>query len=46
MSSFRRYGGLEFNIPDGTLIRIPYPYDSAISRYITEIENHNLLYGK
>jgi len=40
------FGGLEFNIPDMTVIRIPFPYDSAINRYITEIENYNALYGR
>lgn len=39
------FGGLEFNIPDMTTLRIPFPYDSAISRYITEIENYKVLYG-
>ena len=27
------YCGFEFSIPDGVEIRIPYPLDSAISRY-------------
>ena len=27
------YGGFEFSIPDGVELRIPYPLDSAISRY-------------
>jgi hypothetical protein len=40
------YGGLEFNIPDMTLLRIPYPYDSAIERYIKQISNHKILYGE
>lgn len=40
------YGGLEFNIPDMTLIKVPFPYDSAISRYIKEISNHKILYGE
>lgn len=40
------YGGLEFNIPDMTVIRIPFPFDSAISRYITEVKNHKALYGE
>ena len=39
------YGGLEFNIPDLAVIRVPFPYDSAVSRYITEIKNHKILYG-
>lgn len=39
------YGGLEFNIPDMTSLRIPFPFDSAIGRYITEVENNRTLYG-
>ena len=41
-----QYGGLEFNIPDLSQIRIPYPLDDAMQRYITEINNHILLYGE
>ena len=41
-----QYGGLEFNIPDLAEIRIPYPLDNAMQRYITEINNHILLYGE
>lgn len=41
-----QFGGLEFNIPDMTSLVIPFPYDSAISRYITEVKNHKLLYGE
>ena len=41
-----QFGGLEFNIPDMSMIRIPYPFDDAMSRYITEIKNHKLLYGE
>jgi hypothetical protein len=40
------FGGLEFNIPDSTIIRIPFPYDSAIKRYLTEVDNHKALYGE
>ena len=40
------FGGLEFNIPDMTLIRIPFPFDSAVSRYITQVKNHKALYGE
>lgn len=40
------YGGLEFNIPDMTSLRIPFPFDSAITRYITEVNNHKALYGE
>ena len=40
-----QYGGLEFNIPDMTLLRIPFPFESAIDSYITQIDNYKLLYG-
>lgn len=40
------FGGLEFNIPDNSTIRIPFPYNSAAERYITQIRNHIELYGE
>lgn len=40
------YGGLEFNIPDMTSLRIPFPFDSAVARYITEINKYKELYGE
>ncbi len=40
-----QFGGLEFNIPDMTLLRVPFPFESAIQRYITEVNKHKLLYG-
>lgn len=46
MAANPQFGGLEFNIPDMTLIRIPYPFDNAIERYNTQIRNHKLLYGE
>lgn len=46
MLANHEFGGLEFNIPDSTLIRIPYPFESAVGRYITQISNHKLLYGE
>jgi hypothetical protein len=41
-----QYGGLEFNIPDMTLVRIPFPFESAVTRYITAVTNHKALYGE
>ena len=32
------FGGLEWNIPDETIIRIPYPYDITINEYNTKIK--------
>jgi hypothetical protein len=40
------FGGLEFNIPDMTSIRVPFPFDSAVSRYITQVSNNITLYGE
>jgi len=40
------YGGLEFNIPDMAVLRIPFPYESAVGRYTTQIKTHKLLYGE
>jgi len=40
-----QYGGLEFNIPDQSIIRIPYPFESAINRYIVEVNKYKTLYG-
>lgn len=41
-----QFGGLEFNITDMTLIRIPFPFESAVTRYITAVTNHKALYGE
>lgn len=33
-------GSLEYLIPDGSTLRIPYPLDTAISRYETFVTNY------
>ena len=40
------FGGLEFNITDTTPLRIPFPFESAIDRYITAVNTHKALYGE
>lgn len=40
-----QYGGLEFNIPDEAIIRVPYPFNDAINRYITQVSRYKQLYG-
>lgn len=45
MLANQEFGGLEFNIPDATIIRIPFPYESARARYKEAINKHKLLYG-
>lgn len=39
-----QYGSMEFNIPDGTTLRIPYPLTTAINNYNNAIDNYNRLY--
>ena len=36
---------LEFNIPNGTRLRIPYPLDIAIQGYEDNIKKYDKLYG-
>lgn len=45
MQANPQFGGLEFNIPDGSTIRVPYPFTEAIGRYITQVRLHKELYG-
>ncbi len=40
-----QFGGLEFNIPDNTTLRVPFPFDDAIQRYINQVKLHIALYG-
>lgn len=40
-----QFGGMEFNIPDGETIRIPFPFTNAIERYILEVKKYKQLYG-
>ena len=40
-----QYGGLEFDVPDRAIIRVPFPFESAIERVISAIERHKALYG-
>ena len=39
------FGGLEFNIPDQSILRIPFPFEAAINSYIIQINEYNTLYG-
>ena len=40
MLSNPQYGSMEFEIPNGVTMRIPYPLDSAISRYERKIQEY------
>lgn len=35
---------LEYNIPDGTVIRIPYPLDITLSTYSSSLNRFEMLY--
>lgn len=39
------YGGLEFNIPDGTMLRVPFPLLESMTIYNELINRHKQLYG-
>lgn len=40
-----KYGGLEWEIPDRTVIRIPFPFNDALNRYQSELDRYITLYG-
>lgn len=39
------YGGLEFDIPVGTRIRIPFPFTQTLQEFQGKIKQHIDLYG-
>lgn len=41
-----QYGGLEFDIKDGDIITVPYPFESAVQRYLDEVKIYIDLYGE
>jgi hypothetical protein len=46
LSANPQYGGLETNIPDNTLIFIPFPLISSLQDYKSELEKHFFYYGR
>ena len=38
------YGSLEFEIPDGSVLRIPYPLNTTLDLYNKAIQQYNTLY--
>lgn len=45
MLSNPQYGGLEFDIKDRDVIRIPFPFQSAAERYLQGVKEYKRLYG-
>ena len=46
LSANPEFKGIEFDIPDQTIIRIPFPLQSALNRYNEQVEEHIRLYGE
>ena len=40
------YGGEEWNIPDGTILTIPFPLVASLQDYKNELNNHFFYYGR
>lgn len=40
-----KFGGLEWNIPDGTVLIIPYPLLPSLQDYKSELNQHFYYYG-
>jgi hypothetical protein len=41
-----QYGGQEWNIPDGSILTIPYPLVASLQDYKNELQNHFFYYGR
>ena len=41
-----QFTGLEFNIPDGAILTIPYPLLSSLQDYKSAIDNYFFYYGR
>jgi hypothetical protein len=40
------YGGQEWNIPDGSILTIPFPLVASLQDYKNELDNHFFYYGR
>lgn len=41
-----QYTGFEFNIPDGSILTIPYPLLSSLQDYKSSLDTHFFYYGR
>lgn len=41
-----QFGGQEWNIPDGSILTIPYPLVSSIQDYKSQLDTHFFYYGR
>jgi hypothetical protein len=44
MQANPEFGSMEYEIPDGSVLRIPYPLDASIRSYEESIKKYNELY--
>jgi hypothetical protein len=44
MEANPQYGGLEFDIPEGSTIRVPFPLITALQAYQKAVDNYDVLY--
>jgi hypothetical protein len=40
-----QFGGEEWNIPDGSILRVPFPLVGSLQDYKNAIENYYFYYG-
>lgn len=45
MQANPEYGSLEFKIPDGAKLRIPYPLNTTLTQYSSNIDKYTEIYG-
>lgn len=45
MQANPEYGSIENFIPDGVVLRIPYPLEETLNLYLNEITSYNEMYG-
>ena len=46
LSANPQYGGLEFNIADGAVVRVPFPFLDAIQEFENKTQQYINQYGK
>jgi len=46
LSANPKYGGLETNIPDQSILSIPFPLISSLQDYKSALDNHFFYYGR
>ena len=46
MQANPQYGGQEWNIPDSTIITVPFPLMQSLEEYKTKLDQYFLYYGR